>query len=260
MVSTCTRRLGLATIGFTILSWSHNELTKKRKLGHLPLPHYATQHNLPPALPDTVNMHAPASSDSFGGNFNFPSLSSLNPYAIFNQTNAQPQQEQQQRGKPTLGKAMAAWRERSNQNKMAKQQIKRTAVYAKLLRIQSDRRRSSSSPPPSSTPPLGYALVTGASRGIGRAISVELARHGIDVVLVSRDSQRLRELARDIRNCYGVETRVVEADLAKEPERVYRETKRMGIKVEMLINNAGISDRGLFASMDSTVARRIIDL
>ena len=106
--------------------------------------------------------------------------------------------------------------------------------------------------------PLGYALVTGASRGIGRALAVELARHGISVVLVARDLTRLKVLAADIKTCYGVDARCISADLMCEAEKVYKETRRQGLKVEMLINNAGISDRGTFKDMDGAVAEKII--
>ncbi|GMI04641.1 hypothetical protein TrRE_jg6480 [Triparma retinervis] len=265
MVATYTRRLGLATVGATILSWSHNELTKKRKLGHLPLPSqshsHLSPHNLPPILPESLDLHSPPTTSSTLGTFHFPSLSSFNPASIFNSTNPNTPQVQTS-PKPSFSSALAAWRERSYQNKMAKLQIRRTAAVSKLLRIQEQKRHQKlpSPPPPPGSSPLGYALVTGASRGIGRALAVELARHGIDVILVARDMGRLKALASDLKACYGVDARCISADLSKESERVYRETKRLGLKVEMLINNAGISDRGPFKDMDGQVEERIIDL
>eukprot|EP00568_Trieres_chinensis_P008684 CAMPEP_0183300222 /NCGR_PEP_ID=MMETSP0160_2-20130417/6727_1 /TAXON_ID=2839 ORGANISM="Odontella Sinensis, Strain Grunow 1884" /NCGR_SAMPLE_ID=MMETSP0160_2 /ASSEMBLY_ACC=CAM_ASM_000250 /LENGTH=206 /DNA_ID=CAMNT_0025462607 /DNA_START=81 /DNA_END=698 /DNA_ORIENTATION=- len=61
----------------------------------------------------------------------------------------------------------------------------------------------------------GWALVTGASSGIGRGIAIELARRGIDVVLVGRgtdDEGRLDAAASELTSCYGVRARVVRAD------------------------------------------------
>ncbi|GMI34839.1 hypothetical protein TrCOL_g1921 [Triparma columacea] len=263
MLATYARRLGFATVGATILSWSHNELMKKRKLGHLPLPHHSllSPHILPPFLPESLELQSPPTPSSPHGTFLFPSLSSFNPASIFNQTNANSSPVQTS-PKPSISSALAAWKERSYQNKMAKLQIRRTAAVTKLLRIQDQRRSQKlpSSPLPPGSEPLGYALVTGASRGIGRAVAVELARHGVDVILVARDSGRLKALAGDLKACYGVDARCISADLSRESERVYRETRRMGLKVEMLVNNAGISDRGPFKDMDGQVEEKIIDL
>jgi uncharacterized protein len=90
---------------------------------------------------------------------------------------------------------------------------------------------------------LGYALVTGASRGIGRAIAVELARYDIPLILVARDQDKLMELSYDVETCYGVKCYVIPADLSQHgiAERIYETTKAAKVKVDFLINNAGIS-------------------
>jgi len=91
--------------------------------------------------------------------------------------------------------------------------------------------------------PLGWALVTGASRGIGRALAVELARWEIPLILVARDLEKLKEVAVDIEECYGVACCVVQADLSQPeaPAQIYEATKKNGLNVDILINNAGIS-------------------
>ena len=65
----------------------------------------------------------------------------------------------------------------------------------------------------SSTHKPSWALVTGASKGIGRAIAISLARRNIPVVLVARDSEKLQSLSQLIQECYGVKTMVVKFDI-----------------------------------------------
>jgi len=86
------------------------------------------------------------------------------------------------------------------------------------------------------------AMVTGASRGLGRAIAIGMAEAGADVIAVSRDMQRLAETADGIRSL-GREALVVQADIGNADEvkeTVDRGVDRFG-KIDILINNAGIS-------------------
>mmetsp|Transcript_26222 Transcript_26222/g.56818 ORF Transcript_26222/g.56818 Transcript_26222/m.56818 type:complete len:1082 (-) Transcript_26222:41-3286(-) len=94
--------------------------------------------------------------------------------------------------------------------------------------------------------PLGYALVTGASRGIGRALAVELARYEVPLILVARDMGQLKTLADEIMSCYGVQCCILQADLSKADAaaKVYRSTKTAGLRVDILVNNAGICTHG----------------
>ena len=83
-------------------------------------------------------------------------------------------------------------------------------------------------------------LVTGGSRGIGRAIALALAGEGCDVELVARGEDRLREAAREI-EALGVRAAVVVADVtqADDVERMVRETVERFGRVDILVNNAG---------------------
>ncbi len=84
------------------------------------------------------------------------------------------------------------------------------------------------------------ALVTGASRGIGRAIALALADEGCDVALVARGAERLQEAAREVSG-RGVRAAAIVADvtLAADVERMVRETiERLG-RLDILVNNAG---------------------
>src|SRR6185295_15623639 len=85
------------------------------------------------------------------------------------------------------------------------------------------------------------ALVTGASRGIGRAIALGLAREGVKLVIAARRLTLLEELARDIVSAHGPEPLVMESDLSQEgsAERL-AEAARMALgRVDILMNAAG---------------------
>lgn len=85
------------------------------------------------------------------------------------------------------------------------------------------------------------AVITGASRGIGRAIALDLARAGADVVLVARSEDRLREVAGRVREM-GREAHVVPCDVG-EPDAVARAAARAHAavgEIHILVNAAGI--------------------
>lgn len=67
-----------------------------------------------------------------------------------------------------------------------------------------------------------WAVVTGATDGLGKAFAKALAEKGLDIVLVSRSMSKLKNVAAEIKQEYRVETRVVEADLT-EGQAVYAE-------------------------------------
>src|SRR5436305_3640734 len=96
------------------------------------------------------------------------------------------------------------------------------------------------------------ALVTGASAGIGAELARELARRGHNVVLVARRKQRLGELADELSREYGVRAETVASDLSKPASRsrIAGRITELGLKVEILINNAGFATGGPFAESD----------
>jgi len=97
-----------------------------------------------------------------------------------------------------------------------------------------------------------WALVTGASDGIGVELCGVLAGRGYDLVLVARREQKLREVADAIAAKYGIATRVLPCDLAvpHAAEDLYGKTKELGIDVEFLVNNAGLLHNGFFAEIE----------
>lgn len=92
-----------------------------------------------------------------------------------------------------------------------------------------------------------WALITGASAGIGVALARELARHGAKLILSARRADRLEALAAELRG-QGSDVRIVPADLndPAAPRAIYDATESAGIEVDILINNAGLGSFGEF--------------
>ncbi|HWG20354.1 MAG TPA: SDR family oxidoreductase [Terracidiphilus sp.] len=92
-----------------------------------------------------------------------------------------------------------------------------------------------------------WALVTGASAGIGVALARELASHGANLILTARRQDRLESLAAELR-ARGVQVRTVVADL-NDPaaaQQIYDATEAAGLPVDILVNNAGLGLFGAF--------------
>jgi len=87
-----------------------------------------------------------------------------------------------------------------------------------------------------------WALVTGATDGIGKGFCFELANRGLNIVLVSRTPSKLQDVATEIEEKYKVKTKIVAIDFTKDldiQERIESETKDLVIGV--LVNNVGMS-------------------
>lgn len=96
-----------------------------------------------------------------------------------------------------------------------------------------------------------FALVTGASKGIGKAIAFELAKRGCDLLLTSRSKNLLDELAEKLRNDFGVAVHVFVSDLSDEsaPKRLVEFCVANNFPVNVLVNNAGYGLWGKFSEL-----------
>ena len=96
----------------------------------------------------------------------------------------------------------------------------------------------------------GWALITGASAGIGREFARAIAAHKVPCVLVARRLERLEELAEELRAAHGVKCRCIAQDLA-DSDSVERLTAAVSdIPIGILVNNAGFGHAGRFATRD----------
>lgn len=104
-----------------------------------------------------------------------------------------------------------------------------------------------------------WALITGASAGIGVALAEELASGGTHLVLTARRQYRLNEVAASLRKKHGIQTQVVIADLAKRgaPQQIYDFTKDHGVRIDLLINNAGF---GQYGEVSQVETQRLLDM
>lgn len=101
-----------------------------------------------------------------------------------------------------------------------------------------------------STAPV--VLITGASRGIGLALTKVIARHGHDVVMVARQLDALEAAAGMIEGKFGVRAIAIRADLSKHAARqdLFDTIQSQGIEIGILINNAGFGLGGEFLETD----------
>ena len=105
------------------------------------------------------------------------------------------------------------------------------------------------------------ALVTGASSGIGKAISRELAARGVDLVLVARNEERMQTLADQLAADFHVRTEVLTADLAERRSRRRVEDRlKADPFIDLLVNNAGAGRVGPFATADIRREIRQVEL
>lgn len=104
-------------------------------------------------------------------------------------------------------------------------------------------------------------IVTGASSGIGKALVYEFARCGAKIVMAARNMDELTRIGQEL-SALGVEALPVQTDVTKEEDcklLVERTIERFG-KLDVLVNNAGISMRAMFDELDLEIIHRVMDV
>lgn len=104
-------------------------------------------------------------------------------------------------------------------------------------------------------------IITGASSGIGKALAFEFSRHGSLVVLAARNFEELQSIENSIRS-QGGKAVAVQCDVSKEEDCRVLVDKAMESfgRIDVMVNNAGISMRALFQDVELDVLRRLMDV
>lgn len=106
------------------------------------------------------------------------------------------------------------------------------------------------------------AIVTGGSRGIGRAVAVRLAKDGMNLVINYRGNSAAAEETERLCRELGAEVLLVQGDVsrAEDCEKLAEQAKEVFGRVDVLVNNAGITRDGLLARMSEEDFRAVLDV
>jgi len=105
-----------------------------------------------------------------------------------------------------------------------------------------------------------WALVTGATSGIGESFTRLLAENNYNIVLVARDMPRLQERARELEAKFRVETHIIQADLSTDAGCAVVEQYIANNRVDVLINNAGFGLNKAFTMSDIDAEQQMFDV
>ena len=108
---------------------------------------------------------------------------------------------------------------------------------------------------------MSFALVTGASSGIGRDIAIELSKRGYNIIVVARNVEALNQLKEQIEKEQNVHVYVRPQDLTSREGciNLYNEIKENYGTIDILVNNAGFGDCGRFVDTDLKKELNMID-
>jgi short-subunit dehydrogenase len=101
-----------------------------------------------------------------------------------------------------------------------------------------------------------YALVTGASSGLGFEFAKQLSARGYKLILVARRRDKLEQVQKSIKT----ESIIIAADLSERDECVRVITETLGLNIDVFINNAGFGDCGRFYETDANKDLQMIDV
>lgn len=106
------------------------------------------------------------------------------------------------------------------------------------------------------------ALITGASSGIGFELAKEFAANKNNLLLVARNGAKLKEMAEDLSNKYGVMVNTLALDLSElnSAQMVFEHCQKNSLQIDYLVNNAGFGDFGFFAQSNWDKQLQMINL
>ena len=109
---------------------------------------------------------------------------------------------------------------------------------------------------------MNASLITGASSGIGEVFARRLAARGRNVLLVARSEDKLITLCNELGRSNSIRAQYVALDLSlpESPARLFEETEKRGLTIDLLVNNAGFGSFGDFAKADLARELNMIDL
>ncbi|CAM2114447.1 unnamed protein product [Caretta caretta] len=90
-----------------------------------------------------------------------------------------------------------------------------------------------------------WAVVTGAGDGIGKAYSLELAKRGLNIVMISRTLEKLQKVATEIEQATGRNVKIIQADFTKDHIYENIEESLEGLEIGILVNNVGMLHNSL---------------
>mmetsp|Transcript_31556 Transcript_31556/g.76161 ORF Transcript_31556/g.76161 Transcript_31556/m.76161 type:complete len:718 (-) Transcript_31556:293-2446(-) len=252
------RNLALGGFFVTLISWGDAELHRKRQLTPI-LQHRSVSKasvTLPPFLPEEIiSQHDEVITRGI---------------YVGDEVGSRQPQEQQLEGANEVVKLTERvksiytdWKRTREHRKSEALNVRRKAIYNELVALQSAKKKNRTSRSNSIDTPsqkTGFALVTGASTGIGRALATELARWGVSLILVARNQKKLMSLSHDLEACYGVRCHVLPADLsvADAAESIHRTTTKNNLLVDILVNNAGVAKSGLAVDTNMSEIERLL--
>lgn len=105
-----------------------------------------------------------------------------------------------------------------------------------------------------------WALITGASSGIGREFARQIAASGINIVIVARRETLLHQVGAELSKIYGIEHRVVVADLSEEGFIGRLAAATDGLDIGLVVSNAGTANPGEFLKLDRRELVRLLKL
>jgi short-subunit dehydrogenase len=105
-----------------------------------------------------------------------------------------------------------------------------------------------------------WALIAGASEGLGEAFAEELAKRGLNLVLIARRENLLQKISKNIKKSYGVEVIVLSLDLNSSDMLEVIESRTSDLDVGLLVYNAALSPIGLFTNHTLDTHLKVINL